>query len=294
MLAIGKRSRAASARVHDVASRLHRGLEDVRIRRPRLWGSERLAHRATFVERLVSVPTNHVPPKFRETTFTCPHCTALAYQEWGSVRFDSDERPDELMWTVTRCLACARLALWDGTGKELLSVKGTPVGAGQSAVLPRQIWAMVYPADTRFGPEPNEDLPDDIRTDYVEARDIADRSPRGAAALLRLCLQKLCVHLGQPGRDINTDIAALVEAERISASIQTAMDTVRITGNEGVHPGTLRLEDDPDLVAALFLFVNLVAEEALTRPRVIDEMYARMPEGRRNSIEQRDRPRPSD
>ena len=42
---------------------------------------------------------------------------------------------------------------------------------------------------------PNPDLPGDVRGDYDEASTILDPSPRGAAALLRLAIQKLCKHL---------------------------------------------------------------------------------------------------
>jgi hypothetical protein len=41
-------------------------------------------------------------------------------------------------------------------------------------------------------PFPNNDLPEDIKNDYIEARDILNKSPRGSSALLRLAIQKLC------------------------------------------------------------------------------------------------------
>ena len=50
----------------------------------------------------------------------------------------------------------------------------------------------------------------DVRRDYEEASAILDASPRGAAALLRLAIEKLCKELGENGRDLNADIASLV------------------------------------------------------------------------------------
>ncbi len=88
---------------------------------------------------------------------------------------------------------------------------------------------MVIP-DMEGIPYPNDDLVDEIKDDYMEARSILSRSPRGAAALLRLALQKLCKQLGESGKDINSDIANLVK-KGLRPSIQKALDIVRVTGN---------------------------------------------------------------
>ena len=70
--------------------------------------------------------------------------------------------------------------------------------------------AMVYPAKST-APLANPDMPEEIKADYNEARDILQRSPRGAAALLRLAIQKLCIHVGESGKNPNDDIASLVK-----------------------------------------------------------------------------------
>jgi len=128
------------------------------------------------------------------------------------------------------------------------------------------------------GPPPNPDLPQDIRSDYDEARAILDLSPRGSAALLRLCIQKLCIHLGQPGKNLNDDIGTLVAAG-LDQRIQKALDIVRVVGNEAVHPGKIDLKDGRDTANELFGLVNLIAETMISQPKHIDAMYENLPGG---------------
>jgi hypothetical protein len=247
------------------------------------------------------MPLPPVPPSFRERSFTCPHCHTLSAQNWGELgRWDDEGElgPDPALnfWAISTCQACERVALWDGTGKEMVEGFVDPRDAASSGVrvagkvmFPTQVWRMVYPADSPVGPEPNPDMPDDIHKLYVEAQEIAIRSPRSAAALLRLCVQMLCKHLGQPGNNINADIGALVQEQKLRPHISKAMDTVRIVGNEGVHPGELVLDDEPELVEALFVFVNLITDEAITQPRMVEVMFDKVPESKRAAIEDRDR-----
>jgi hypothetical protein len=150
---------------------------------------------------------------------------------------------------------------------------------------------MIYPF-SGIAPLPNADIPPDITLDYMEARDIFGLSARGAAALLRLCIQKLCQSLGEPGKDINKDIAALVK-KGLNPSIQQSLDIVRVIGNESVHPGTIDLRDDPDTAITLFHLVNIITDSLITQPKLIAQTYNLIPEGKRKAIEERDKPKPS-
>ncbi|KQM35677.1 hypothetical protein ASF03_02200 [Rhizobium sp. Leaf68] len=147
---------------------------------------------------------------------------------------------------------------------------------------------MVYPPASGEAPPPNADLPDDIKRDYDEASSILERSPRGAAALIRLSIQKMCKHLGQPGENINADIKALVAAG-LDSRVQKALDAVRVIGNNAVHPGSMDLRDDKATAESLFRLLNLIAEKMISEPKHVDEVYAGLPEHLRKAIEERDR-----
>ncbi len=163
---------------------------------------------------------------------------------------------------VSKCYSCNKVAIW---------IYGK----------------LVYPAD-QTGPEPNPDIPDDILRDYQEASTILDLSPRGATALLRLCIQKICIHLGEKGKDLNKDIGSLVK-KGLSPRMQKSLDTVRVIGNESVHPGQIDMKDDRETASKLFDLVNLIVDAMISQPKHIDALYEeKVPESKKDAIKKRD------
>jgi hypothetical protein len=148
---------------------------------------------------------------------------------------------------------------------------------------------MLFPF-TGGGPMPNPDLPNDIISDYDEARSIASLSPRGAAAILRLVIQKLVIHLGERGDNLNEDIGTLVK-KGLDSRVQKSLDIVRVIGGEAVHPGQLDLKDDIETVSSLFGLINLIAERMITEPKHVDELYKGLPETKKEQIRRRDAPK---
>jgi hypothetical protein len=146
---------------------------------------------------------------------------------------------------------------------------------------------LLWPIGSQLAPAPHIDMPDEPKEDYEEARAILERSPRGAAALLRLALQKLMVSLGQKGEHINSDIAALVK-EGLSPGVQKALDTLRITGNNAVHPGLIDLNDNRDIAVAIFGLMNYIVEQQITRPKELESIYQSLPQSSREQIAKRD------
>ena len=113
------------------------------------------------------------------------------------------------------------------------------------------------------------------------------KSPRGAAALLRLAIQHLCKELGEGGENIKNDIRELVK-KGLPERVQQALDIVRVTGNNAVHPGQIDV-DDPEVVQNLFSLLNVIAEYCISMPNRIGSLYSSLPQTALDQIQGRDK-----
>jgi hypothetical protein len=104
---------------------------------------------------------------------------------------------------------------------------------------------------------------------------------------LRLAVQKLCDFLELPGKKLDDQIGAAVK-KGVSVAVQQALDSVRVIGNNAVHPGQIDIRDDPGTATTLFMLVNLIAEKLITEPKAVKAMYETLPEGARAAIAKRD------
>ena len=105
--------------------------------------------------------------------------------------------------------------------------------------------------------------------------------------MLRLCVEKLTIYLKAEGKTIDQRIADLVE-KGLSIRVQQALDTVRVIGNDAVHPGQINLKDNPSTAETLFRLVNIIVERMITEDKHIDEIYGTLPPEKRDGIQRRD------
>jgi hypothetical protein len=161
------------------------------------------------------IRNKYVAPGIDETAFNCPHCGALASQRWYSIHADPlgkdnipllvdpervksldlsefedpDERERFKKWAVRMALRrpffdheqkCPNFTVGNLSISECFNCDELAVW-----IYDRVVWPTRGDA-----PSANTDLPGEVRDDYEEAGRILDLSPRGAAALLRLGLQK--------------------------------------------------------------------------------------------------------
>lgn len=217
-------------------------------------------------EPLGALENQHVAPEFDRQAFHCIHCGVLSQQGWEHL-FVPPRYYGQSNFLVgySRCTCqnCGGTSVWNEIEKRCVDPN---IGGG---------------------PRPHVDTPADVKADYEEARRIVVQSPRGACALLRLGVQKLCADLGEPGKDINTDIASLVK-KGLSQDVQEAMDAVRVIGNESVHPGALDLKDDLETATALFGLLNYIVQDQIAEPKQRKAIFNLLPKSKRDAIAKRD------
>ena len=212
---------------------------------------------------MTSADVPYTPPSHGETGFNCPHCRAYSGQTWWRAIAAANNMQNRVVRSIafSLCDRCGEDAVWKGA----------------KLVLPQVL--TVEP--------PHMNMPEDCRVDFEEARSIANLSPRGAAAILRLVVQKLMPHIGGKGENLNQDIADLV-SKGLPEEIQMALDTCRVIGNNSVHPGEMAITDTPDITNQLFGIVNFIVDDRIRRPAALRAMYQTLPEGSRNAIAKRD------
>jgi len=74
----------------------------------------------------------------------------------------------------------------------------------------------------------------------------------------------------------------------LSQDVQEALDSLRVIGNNAVHPLEMDLRDDAETAGALFDLLNFVVEDMIARPKQRKSLFEKLPQGAREAIKRRD------
>jgi hypothetical protein len=108
--------------------------------------------------------------------------------------------------------------------------------------------------------EPAEDF-DESSEDFEEAAAVLNKSPRAAAALIRICIQNMMPLLKETGKNLDENISSLVR-KGLEVEIQQAMDVLQVIRR---NPGQ---ESDVDLRHETAIATRMLEslKEILERP----------------------------
>jgi hypothetical protein len=202
----------------------------------------------------------------------CPHChRRTSFQEQGKHwyretletsynAFFDEEVTTRWLETTAWLLSC------EGCSRPLLELV-----SDRCTLLTAQEWTreevdrkVVYPL-VRLAPAPVTGIPEEVARAFQEAADVLPISPSASAALLRLALEQLCVHLQLAGKDLRERLAGLVK-QGLRPELEQALERVRVMGKQAVQPGLLDVRDDEHTVLLLFTILNLLVEECISLP----------------------------
>ncbi len=214
--------------------------------------------------------------------FQCPVCSGFSSHLWtyNPININGDYNESIKFIIIAQCQACNQFSIW--ITNEIQISSSRPVLNTSDATL-----TLIFPNVAEGIPKPNNDMPDDVKEIYIEAGEVLNISPRASAALSRLAIEKLVAHLNAQGKDLNTQIGSLV-SKGMPIEIQQMLDSVRVIGNNAVHPGQIDIKDNKELALSLLNFINLIVDNRITQPKKILDIYNLLPESYRNSIERRD------
>jgi hypothetical protein len=190
---------------------------------------------------------------FKKKFFQCPHCGISAKHEWynlakgkiskNSINYYEAFIPD---FYLSLCSKCKRYTVW-------LNDK------------------IIYP-DLSFAPWPQQEMPRDIKDAYLEARRVVTSSPKAASALLRICLQKLMIHLGEKGKNIELDMSNLIK-KGLPKKFHHVLWAAGVIGSRSTKPNEITPKDDVNTAIALFNLLNRIVEATTLQRKKVERLY---------------------
>jgi len=214
---------------------------------------------------------NYISAEVDKEGFTCFECGVFSKHDWNLTEVDKETghfyfggvRGNNYYEVKScRCQKCGFISYWlDGK--------------------------LIFPLYSNVE-LPIIEMPEEAKSLYNEARNVLPLSPKSSCALLRLALQILCNDLNGTNRsnNLSNTIPDLLE-KGLSPKIVKMMDIVRVVGNEAVHPGEIKIDDNEIVAYSLFKIINLIVEKLIVEPKEIDKLYDLLPERKKEEIEKR-------
>lgn len=185
----------------------------------------------------------------------CPHCLVEVHSSFNTCNINSyvgqvgNFQKNVVYWQIhaMQCPACGdailKLQPWNSTKS-----------FGE--------W-FVYPRTSARAPVPPE-VPSDLASDYSEAAQVLQLSPKASAALSRRCLQGTLRSQGYTQRDLAPAIDAVLKGNTLPPALASNLDAIRNIGNFAAHP----MKD-----TATGQILPVEPEEAEWNLDVLDELF---------------------
>jgi Domain of unknown function (DUF4145) len=117
--------------------------------------------------------------------------------------------------------------------------------------------------------EPIEEAGDEIEEsaeDFEKAAAILNKSPDGAAALMRICIQNMLPLLKKEGRELDDNISSLVH-KGLEVEIQQSMDTLQVLRKTPFQQSYNRFNEDREMATKFVKLLNGILQRRMLKNR---------------------------
>lgn len=178
-----------------------------------------------------------------------------------------DQSISNLLIVTRICSKCGHRCYWEIITKYKLRTKEKDSRDLDDYETEEKI---IYPNISLIDIEPNEDLTNEQKQLFNEAKDIFDISPKAAGALLRSVIERILRDkFPEYSKWFLGRILSRPEVKNaLSNEIIQLCETCKLIGNDAAHSSMIIYEDESKQeVELLFELINAIAEELLSKPR---------------------------
>lgn len=134
----------------------------------------------------------------------------------------------------------------------------------------------IYPRTSTIELFPNEDMSEEQKQLFNEAKDIFDISPKAAGALLR-CLIERILREKFNEKHSKSLLHSILNDEKVKEELGDKLinfcNACKLIGNDAAHSSLIIYEDESKQeVEFLFRLINAIAEKLLSQPKEYDEL----------------------
>jgi len=206
-----------------------------------------------------------IEPRLGAESFSYPHCNAVANQDWYSLFLKPENANEVLVLTPeTVTVRTEGKNEWnditeiDQFVERLKRNEVTYVYQKHSQSLKVKMANLhlsschscngfaLWVGERLAFPINVDKTPALVEEDLEEAAAILNKSPRGAIALMRVCIQKLMPLLKQDSENLNDSMSSLVR-KGLEVEIQQAMEVLQVLGNDLGQPTSLDTQEDKEM-----------------------------------------------
>jgi hypothetical protein len=227
----------------------------------------------------------YIAPRLGEESFSCPHCNTVAHQDWYSL-FLKPENAAEVCVLTPEAVDAGTLRQGGGqrdNRKETdqfverlkkneltyeyqkhphsLKVKMANLYISNChSCSGFSLWVsglLVFPTNI-------DKTPELVEEDAEEATAILNKFPRGATALMRVCIQKLVPLLEENGRELNQRISSLVR-KGLEMEMQQAKEVLQVLRSDPVQLSQLESQADKETILRFLDSLKVVLERRMSQ-----------------------------